>query len=130
MKMLNKRIIFAVLTFGLIGMSQVALAETRDLTKDEIIAMFSDKTVWGNHAKKDRRNKVYFAPDGTFKSKRLDEKGGSEGKWSVDDKNRLCMEKNGDTRCRTVVDKNGKIIKYKGKKHVWNYTKFEDGNKL
>ena len=52
MKMLNKRIIFAVLTFGLIGMSQVALAETRDLTKDEIIAMFSDKTVWGNHAKK------------------------------------------------------------------------------
>ena len=44
MKMLNKRIVFAVLTFGLIGMSQVALAEVRDLTKDEIITVFSGKT--------------------------------------------------------------------------------------
>ena len=128
MKILYEKMVFAVLAFGLIGMSQVALAETRDLTKDEIIVMFSDKTVWGNHARKNRRNKVYYAPDGTFKGKRLDEIGGGEGKWYVDDANLLCIEKEGDTRCRRVVDKNGKIKKYKGKKHVWNYTKFKDGN--
>jgi hypothetical protein len=137
MKMLNKRIFFAVLTFGLIGMSQVALAEMRDLTKNEIIAMFSGKTVWGEKANKGlmsvkrsiKRNMVYYAPDGTFKSKRLDEKESSEGKWYVNEENLLCKENiDGDMKCRRVVDKNGKIIKYKGKKHVSNLTKFKDGN--
>jgi len=130
MKMLNKRIVFAALTFGLIGMSQVALAETRDLTKDEITAMFSGKTAWGKHAKKDNRTMVYFAPDGTYKAKRLDQRDSSEGKWYANDENLLCMEKGGHTRCRRVVDKNGKIKKYKGTNLVWNYTKFKDGNKI
>ena len=136
MKMLNQRIVFAVLTFGLIGMSQVALAEMRDLTKDEIIAMFSDKTVWGHKAgkvgrssKSNRRNKVYYAPDGTFKSERLDERQSFEGKWYVNEENLICKENiDGDMKCRRVVDKNGKIKKYKDKKHVWNFTKFKDGN--
>jgi hypothetical protein len=130
MKIFYEKMFFVVLAFGLIGMSQVALAETRDLTKDEIIEMFSDKTVWGNHARKNKRDKVYFASDGTLKSevyeRHIDWE--SEGKWYVNDENQLCMEKEGDTRCLRVVDKNGKIIKYKGKKHVWNYTKFKDGN--
>ena len=132
MKLLNKRIVFAVLAFGLIGTSQVALAEKRDLTKDEIIEMFSDKTVWGNHAEKGRRKEVYFAPDGTFRQRRYSKRDTwlNEGKWYVNDENLLCMEKNGETKCRRVVDKNGKIKIYKGKKHVWNYTKFKDGNKL
>lgn len=128
MKMLNKRIVFAALTFGLIGMSQVALAEMRDLTKDEIIAMFSGKTAWGKHARKAVRKMAYFAPDGTRIIKRLDEKGGAEGKWYADDKNLLCMEYEGDTKCRRVVDKKGKIKLYKGEKHTWNFTKFKDGN--
>jgi len=138
MKMLNKRIVFPVLTFGLIGMSQVALAEVRDLTKDEIIAMFSGKTVWGDKVDKGirsrsrsiKRNMVYYAPDGTFKSKRLDEKGAGEGKWYVNEENLLCKEsgKKHKMKCRRVVDKNGKIKKYKDKKHVWNFTKFKDGN--
>ena len=131
-------IIFSALTFGLIGTSQVALAEMRDLTKDEIIAMFSGKTVWGDKEPKvtrsfrlpAKRNKVYYAPDGTFKSKRLDEKGSGEGKWYVNEENLLCKEsgKKHKMKCRRIVDKNGKIKKYKGKKHVWNFTKFKDGN--
>ena len=132
MRILNKMVVRSVLAFGLIGMSQVSIAEMRDLTKDEIIAMFSDKTVWGNHAKRNKRNKVYYAPDGTFKSKRLDEIESGEGKWYVNEENLLCKE-SGEThemKCRRVVDKNGKIKKYKDKKHVWNFTKFEDGNKL
>lgn len=67
MKIINEIVVRAVLAFGLMGISQVALAETRDLTKDEIIVMFSGNTVWGNHAKKSRKNMVYYAPDGTFK---------------------------------------------------------------
>ncbi|GMR05646.1 MAG: hypothetical protein BMS9Abin25_0221 [Gammaproteobacteria bacterium] len=130
MQLRDKRIIFAALTFGLIGINQVALAEMRDLTKDEIIEMFSGKTVWGNHARKNKRHMVYFSPDGTFKGKRLDKDGETEGKWYVDDENLLCKVKDGDTKCRRVVDKNGKIKKYKGKKKVWNYTKFKDGNCL
>ena len=102
----------------------------KDLNKDEIIAAFSGKTAWGNHAFKNKRNMVYFAPDGTFKGKRLDERGSATGKWYVDDENRLCMEKNGDSKCRRVVDKKGKLKKYKGKKHVWNFTKFKDGDQI
>jgi len=126
---INKKLVSALLVLGIMGFSNLTLAETRDLTEDEIVTMFSDKTAWGKHAKTDKSNKVYFAPDGTYKSKRLDKSGGSEGTWSVDGSD-LCVKKNGDTRCRKVVDKNGNIIKYKGKKHVWTYTKFEDGNQL
>ena len=138
MKILNKRIVIVVLALGLTGMSQVALAETRDLTKDEIIAMFSGKTVWGEIANKGlmsakrsiKRNMVYYAPDGTFKSKRLDEKESGEGKWYVNEENLLCKEsgKTHKMKCRRVVDKNGKIKKYNGEKHVWNFSKFKDGN--
>ncbi len=91
-------------------------------------AMFSGKTDGGKHAKKkDNRTEVYFAPDGNaYKAKRLDQRDSSEGKWYANDENLLCMEKGGHTRCRRVVDKNGKIKKYKGTNLVWNYTKFKD----
>ncbi len=130
MKAIYKKMALFALGSFLLASTQVALAEMRDLTKDEIMTTFSDKTVWGNHARKEKRTRVYFSPDGTYKSKRLDEKGSAEGKWSVNDNNQLCMERDGDTKCRRVVDKKGKIKKYKGKKHVWNYTKFKDGNQL
>ena len=128
---MNKKLLSALLVSFLLSASQAALAGWEDMTAEEITAAFSGKTAWGNHAIKNRRNMVYFAPDGTFKGKRLDEKGSGEGKWSVDGSN-LCLEKEGDTRCRRCAQKkkNGKIRKYKGKKHVWTYTKFEDGNKL
>ncbi len=130
MKTINKKIALSALVSFLLVTTQVALAEMRDLTKDEIMTMFSNKTVWGNHARNDKRAKVYFSADGTFTARRLDERGGSKGNWSVNDENQMCMERDGDTRCRRVVDKKGKIKKYKGKKHVWNYTKFKDGNQL
>lgn len=133
MKILNMRIAIAALTFGLIGMSQVAFAEMRDLTKDEIIEIFSDKTVWGDSAKKGgrvvKRNMVYFAPDGTFIGKRLDERNRAEGEWYVNDEDLLCMKNdNGQEKCLRVVDKNGKIRKYNNYTHVWNFSKFKDGN--
>jgi len=128
---MNKKLVSALLVSCLLVVSHTALAGWEDMTAEDITAAFSGKTAWGNHAIKDKRNMVYFAADGSWKSKRLNEKGGSEGKWSVDGSN-LCMEKEGDTRCRRCAQKkkDGKIRKYKGKKHVWTYTKFEDGNKL
>lgn len=136
MKIINEMVIRAVLAFGLMGMSQVALAETRDLTKDEIMATFSDKTAWGKSTKRGKRNdkrvKVYYAPDGTFKSKRLDEREECEGKWYVNEENLLCKESVNcnEMKCRRIVDKNGTIKKYKGYDHVGTFTKFKDGNKL
>jgi len=125
-----KIIVCSALAFGLTGMSQVALAEMRDLTKNEITETFSGKTVWSNHANKNRSSKTYYAPDGTLKNKRSKDIGTREGKWYVDDKNLLCKEYDGDTKCRRVVDKSGKLKMYKGKKHVGNYKKFKDGNCL
>ena len=72
----------------------------------------------------------YFAADGNFNGKRLDKDRKSTGKWSVNEKGFLCLERGGDTKCRKVVDDDGAIRKNKGDKHVFTYTKFEDGNKL
>ena len=130
MRIMNEMVFRSILAFGLIGMCQVVQAEMRDLTKDEIIKTFSDKTAWGNHAEKNGRDEVYFAPDGTFRLRKYTDRDTwlNEGKWYVNDENLLCMEKNGKTKCRRVVDKNGKIKIYKGKRHVWSYKKFKDGN--
>ena len=127
---LNMKFACAILAFGFVGMSQPALAEQRDLNKDEIMAKFSDKTVSGHHATNDMKSITYFAADGTFKGKRLDKEGITEGKWTADDKNLLCRGKEGNRNCRRVVDDNGTIKIYNEKDHVWTYTKFENGNKL
>ncbi|MFW2438311.1 MAG: hypothetical protein ACN4GR_02960 [Arenicellales bacterium] len=97
MKAINKKVALVGLVSCLLGTTQLALAEKKDLNKDEIIATFSGKTAWGNHAIKGKRNMVDFAPDGTYISKHLDEKSSGEGKWSVDGSN-LCIEKEADTR--------------------------------
>lgn len=131
MSKINKKFISVVLMFGLMGFSSLTFAEERTLTGDEITAMFSDKTVSGHHAFKEKKTINYFSADGTFKRIRLDNDESAEGKWWVDGKNRLCKEKKGDKKtCRGIVDDNGTIKKFKKKKHVWTYTKFEDGNKL
>ncbi|GAG69768.1 unnamed protein product [marine sediment metagenome] len=112
MKMLNKRIVFSALIFVLMGMSQVVLAEQRTLTGDEVTAMFSDKTVWGEHAIKDKQTVGYFAADGSFTGRNLANKNTkSTGKWSVDKKGRLCLKKGGEKKkCTTVVDDGGEIF--------------------
>ena len=158
MKTLN--VIFCtVLASCLIGISQVALAEKRALSADEVTAMFSDKTVWGHHTNKPKKYMVYYSPDGTFKRKRIVEgstnqngiavvlsssqSGGGiyktkqvdtnkivQGKWSVDEKGRLCIKKK-KKKCRMIVDDNGVIKRYKeSNNHVWTFTKFEDGDKF
>lgn len=132
MKMLLKTLVFCFISCGLITATQVVVAEERELSKDEVTALFSGKTATGNHPRKNRASTVYFAPDGAWKGKGM--AGGkqvqNQGKWSVDGEGRLCMEKNGDTRCRRVVDDNGVIKKYKQDKLTWTYTKFEDGDQV
>jgi len=130
MKIINEMVVRAVLAFGLIGMSQAVLAEQRVLNADEVAAMFSDKTVWGEHAFKEKKTMSYFSADGSFTGKQLDINETTKGKWSVYKKGRLFLERGGDNLCRKVVDDGGVIKKYKKKKHVFTYTKFEDGNKL
>jgi hypothetical protein len=125
---MNKKLISAFLVFGIMGFSNFTLAEERDLTGGEVTAMFSDKTVWGENAKK--KTISYFAADGSFNGKNLDNNKASKGKWSVDKEGQLCLDRKGKNKCRKVVDDGGLIKKYKGSKHVFTYTKFEEGNKL
>ena len=132
MRIMNEMVVRFVLVFGLPGMSQVVLAEQRVLKAGEVTAMFSDKTVWGEHAFKDKKTIGYFAADGSFTGRNLAKKNKkSNGKWSVDKKGRLCLKKGGgEKKCRKLVDDDGVIKKYNDKKHVYTYTNFEDGNKL
>jgi len=130
MKKMNKKFVSTLLVFGIMGFSNLTLAEERVLTGDEVTAMFSDKTVWGEHAIKGYKSISYFAADGSYNGKNLTKNKKSKGKWSVDEKGQLCLDRKGDNLCRKVVDDGGVIKKYKGSKHVFTYTKFEEGNKL
>ena len=125
MKKINRKLVSTLFVFVIMGFSNLTLAEAPTLTGDEVMAMFSDKTVWGEHAFKDRKSIAYFAADGSWTNSKK-----STGKWSVDKKGRLCLERGGDNKCRKVVNDGGVIRKYNKKKHVYTYTKFEDGNKL
>ena len=128
MKTLNI-IVCTVLVSGLLGMSQVALAEKRLLTADEVTALVSGKTAWLQHAFKDKKLVVYYSPDGTWKSKRLDKNKTDKGKWSVDKEGRLCMNK--WKNCRRIYDVGGAVKDHQGSnEHNMTYTKFEDGDKL
>jgi hypothetical protein len=114
--------LFAVLSF----MMQPALSG--EMSKDEIVAAFSGKTVEGNHHTKDYEFKRYYDPNGTIYSV-SDKKGKREGKWSAEE-GKLCegFRKN---KCHKVVREGDVIRKYnkKGKNNI-TYKKFTDGKNI
>lgn len=114
-----------------------AVSHAAQLTGEEIRALVSDKTVYAYHEKKDFEITTYFAPDGTLKSVRNNEK--YTGKWRIEGDTHCiqfndpfsgqprkdrCMyiEKDGDTVKRIKETPNGKRI------HIITYRRFADGN--
>lgn len=125
---------FVLLIFALL-ISQTAYADEGDLSKDEVINLFSGKTVDAYHVKKDLDIKTYYDPGGTYVQIRDGEK--RDGKWYVRDDGYMCMSPSHRDKefCRIVMKKgdNYRKIKVKGngkRVYIISYKKFSDGNSI
>ena len=93
----------------LIDLREASGSETGEMSKDEIIAAFSGKTVEGYNHKKDFTFYRYYDPNGTLYCV-SDKKGKREGKWSAKS-GKLC-EDLGRYKCRIVKKKGDEVFRY------------------
>lgn len=117
------------------GAGTVAQAKER-LDGEQIRALISGKTSYGEHAFKDNGGHVFRKDDGTFVAYRKASAELRRGAWSVQN-DRYCRQPEGEKNaCREVYDQgDGTYRLYvqpknlmKPRKHVWTITKIADGN--
>lgn len=104
------------------------------LNANDVVELFSDKTVESVTAVRGRSSISYYAPNGEVRQQR---KGVTRiGKWRVLDNGRMCLQMDGlPEKCRIIVNENGIYKKYIVKKsgkhqHSVTYRSFRDGNPL
>ena len=104
------------------------------LTRDEVIRLFSGKTVESITASKGRVSHTYYAPDG--KLEQLQEGSRRFGTWRVTDNARICLKMEGlEEKCRIIVQEGKEVKKYIVKKsgqhqHSVSYRNFRNGKKF
>jgi hypothetical protein len=110
-----------------IGLGASAFAAEM-MTGDEIAALISGNTTYGEHAWKDLHGYAYRSPDGTFVSRNFP--GGLiAGTWTV--KGDVYCEKRGDVYCHEIQDMGDGTYKHFAVgtgKHVATWTKITPGN--
>ena len=104
------------------------------LKKEEIIMLFSDKTVESKTVRKGRVSLTYYRPDGTLEVSRNGKK--HSGAWRVTDNNRMCLNiENSKEKCRIIVKQGAFYSKYIVKKNGQhqqsiNYRRFMPGKQF
>jgi hypothetical protein len=104
------------------------------LNKEEIIKLFSDKTVESQTVRKGRVSVAYYHPDGTLELLRKGVK--HYGVWRVTDEDRMCLGLEGSIeKCRIIVKQGssyGKYIVKKSGKHQQSisYRWFKQGKQF
>lgn len=113
--------------------SEIALPQGT-LTTRELLALFSDKTVYSVTAKGGRESVSYYSPTGELRQKRSGIT--RSGRWRVTDNNRICLQmENLPDKCRIVVKEQGTYKKYIVRKNGLHqftvaYPVFQKGNPL
>ncbi len=116
-----------------------ACSKGRELSADEIRALFSDKTVQGFHEIKKYRFESYYDPLGVFKSWQDEKRILRTGKWWVTDNDKICIRWNRtdtDLCRRMITDDHNRYWKVKvspvtgTRKRVVTFSMFEDGKGL
>jgi len=102
------------------------------MSADEVKALVTGKTTIGHHAFKDSDGAGYFDASGKTYGKNR-----GLGTWRVKSDGAHCIKNDGSKkeRCR-YIKKDGDVYKryvvkgdvMKSHKHVWTWTKIEDGN--
>ena len=104
------------------------------LSADELLRLFSDKTVYSVTAVRKRESVSYYASSGELLQMRNGVK--RTGHWRVTANDRICLQmENLPEKCRIVVKEDGEYKKYIVKKngrhqHSVSYVEFRDGNPL
>ena len=104
------------------------------LTKQELLNLFSDRTVVSVTAVRGRRSVSYYAPNGEIRQRRLGIT--RRGHWQVTKNARICLQMEDlPEKCRIVVREGDLYKKYIVKKnghhqHTITYLSFRKGNPL
>ncbi len=104
------------------------------LSADQIVALFSDKTVHSVTVVQGRKSVSYYAPNGEIRQLRKGIK--RFGHWRVIDNGRICLQmEDRPEKCRIIVAENKGYTKYIVKKNGAHqasvfFTDFKDGNPL
>jgi len=121
----------SIAAFCFLLVSPFVLADSY-LSADEVKTLLTGKTVIGHHAFKNQKGARYFDTSGITVGLNK-----GPGKWRVKSDGMRCVKNDGSTKekCR-YIKKDGDEYKLykapnnvmKGHKHVWTWTKIEDGN--
>lgn len=115
------------------GKPQVALP-AGTLPSEEIVALFSNRTVYAITTAKGRKSVSYYAPDGGVRQMRNGVK--RSGHWRVTQNGRLCLQMEDlPEKCRIIVAEKDGYKKYIVRKngihqHTITYQSFVEGNTL
>lgn len=111
----------------------VALPEGT-VTAEELVALFSNKTVHSVTTAAGRESVSYYAASGEIRQRRNGKT--RYGRWRVTDNHRICLQmENLPEKCRIVVRERGSYQKYIVRKNGQHqpsvsYPRFEEGNPL
>ena len=113
---------------------RASLLPAGTLSKDEVVQLFSGKTVESVTATKGRVSHTYYDPDGSLEQRR---KGAKRfGTWRVTDTGSICLSMEGlEEKCRIIVKEGNEYKKYIVKKsgqhqHSVSYRNFRNGKKF
>ncbi|MCP4342583.1 MAG: hypothetical protein GY799_27805 [Desulfobulbaceae bacterium] len=104
------------------------------LTKEEIVMLFTDKTVESETVRKGRVSLTYYRSNGTLELFRNGKK--HSGAWRVTENNRMCLRiENSKEKCRIIVKQGASFSKYIVKKNGQhqrsiNYRRFLPGKQF
>jgi hypothetical protein len=119
-------ILLSVIT-GLMTVTGTAMAD-KQLSADEVKALFSGKTFDGHNESNDKDYQVYSDPNGTMIHKNA--KRTKEMKWEVTADGQHCALFK-TRKCGNIVDKgNGVYYKMNHSNHTHTLKNFVEGNKL
>ena len=104
------------------------------LTKEEIVMLFTNKTVESETVRKGRVSLTYYRSNGTLELFRNGKK--HSGAWRVTENNRMCLKiENSKEKCRIIVKQGASFSKYIVKKNGQhqrsiNYRRFLPGKQF
>jgi hypothetical protein len=112
-------------------LSEQPILPLGSMSREEVLELFSGKTVESVTAVKGRVSRTYYDPNGTVEQLRKGDR--RYGKWRVTKNGRICLEmENSVEKCRIMVREGDQVKKYIVKKngmhqHSVSYRKFTEG---